>query len=572
MNHSFEGLGLGPRIISTLTERGYTTPTLIQTALIPVLLEGRDAIGKAPTGTGKTAAFALPVIQRLEPGAGHVQALVLAPTRELAIQVSDTIFAYGRGLGVRVLPIFGGQAYGRQISRLRSGVDVVVGTPGRLLDLCSQEALDLSKVTTVVLDEADEMLSMGFIEDIQAILDLTPTERQTVLMSATMPAPIRVLAKKYLRDAVSCSVDVDREAPVVRQRAYIVNQMEKVAALSRIFETEEVSSALIFAKTRAGTEELAAMLVERSIPAEALHGNLSQDQRMRIVQRFRDGGIKVLVGTDVAARGLDIDDITHVVNVDLPADPEVYVHRIGRTGRAGKGGEAITLFAPNETGKLRRVEGFTGVKMDRPELPTVEEIETLRSGRVIERVNTWIRRGRCHTERALVERMIEEGGDAIQIAAAALRMARTSEYDHPIEPITPVGDRRPRKAEPRRDDFPARDHSDSAPRNRGSDPGTRERGPRPERKPVSQPSEEGFERQPGMVRFALSAGRESGIKVNNVVSTLARHGGIAPDAIGRIWIDERRTIVAVRESEAARLLNKSGQLRFGPQRIEVELV
>jgi ATP-dependent RNA helicase DeaD len=570
MTLSFEGLGLEPRLLATLTERGYETPTPIQAALIPVLLEGRDAIGKAPTGTGKTAAFALPAIQRLQEGVSHVQTLVLAPTRELAIQVADTMYEYGKAMGVRVLPVFGGQPYGRQISRLRSGVHVVVGTPGRLLDLCEKGALDLSQVSSVVLDEADEMLSMGFVEDIETLLDQTPKERQTILMSATMPSRIRSLAKKYLRDAESCSVDADREAPTVRQRAYLVNRRDKVAALSRLFETEEMTSVLIFAKTRLGTEDLAAALVERSIPAEALHGNMGQDARTRIVRKFRDGKLRVLVGTDVAARGLDIDDISHVVNFELPPDPEVYVHRIGRTGRAGRGGDAITLFAHNETGKLRRVERFTRQKMERPPLPTVQELEARRSAKVVEQVNVWVRRGRCNAERALVEKMIEDGGDPLEIAAAAMRLARTTEYAAPVESISEVGERRG-----------ARARDSAGPRNGPSRNGTsrdgrglapRGAGPRREHSKAPRSKAQGFERRSGMIKLALSAGKASGIQVNNVVSTIARHGGIPADAIGRIWIDDSRTVVDVHESEVPRLLGKSGELRFGSARLDVDLV
>ena len=296
---SFEGLGLESRLVATLEARGYTSPTPIQEALIPVLLSGRDAIGKAPTGTGKTAAFSLPVLQRITLGGRQPQALVLAPTRELAQQVCDTMLAYGSELGARVIPVYGGESYRPQTRALKAGVDVVVGTPGRLLDLAKSGTLDLSGITTVILDEADEMLSMGFIEDIETLLDQTPAERQTVLMSATMPSPIRKLARRYLKDAVSCSVEADTEAKALRQRAYLVNHSDKVAAFTRLYESEDVKCALIFAKTRAGTDDLAAALSSRGIPAESLHGDMSQDARTRVVQRLRDGEIKVLVGTDV---------------------------------------------------------------------------------------------------------------------------------------------------------------------------------------------------------------------------------------------------------------------------------
>ncbi|MFT5142660.1 MAG: ATP-dependent RNA helicase DeaD [Rhodothermales bacterium] len=659
MNHSFEGLGLEPRIVATLEARGYTQPTPIQAALIPVLLEGKDAIGKAPTGTGKTAAFSLPIIQRLEAKDNHVQVLVLAPTRELAIQVAETMSDYGKSSGIKVLAIYGGQAYGLQTSKLRRGVDVVVGTPGRLLDLCEKRALNLSQVSTVILDEADEMLSMGFIEDIENLLDQTPAERQTVLMSATMPSRIRNLAKRYLRDAVACSIDADKKAPLVRQRAYLVNRFDKVAAISRIFEVEEVQSCLIFAKTQLGTEDLATQLIKRGIDAKPLHGGMSQDVRTRIIKSFKSGALKVLVGTDVAARGLDIDDVSHVINYELPADPEVYVHRIGRTGRAGRSGEAITIVAPNEIGRIRGVERFTGVQMDRPELPTEEEIETLRSVKITEKMGAWIERGRCHAERAIIQEMVDEGGDALEIAAAALRMARRAEYERPIEKISTVERRRPVRSESRNGNYASRSSSDSRssdsrssgdrsydksssssrPTSRTSDarPAGRTSDVRPagrtsdarsaggrssDARPASGDYSKGRpagsstpargshdgrtganidgrskapemgaarekrmaarggadhvsvkrpERAGAMVKLALSVGKESGIRVNNVVSTLARHGGIESDSIGRVQIDDGKTFVDVRESDAKQLLGKSGELRFGPQRLDVNL-
>ena len=620
MNHSFEGLGLESRLVATLSARGYTSPTPIQAALIPTLIEGRDAVGKAPTGTGKTAAFSLPVIHRLQAGKNHIQVLVLAPTRELAIQVADTMFAYGKSEGVSVLPIYGGQAYGRQISRLRKGVDIVVGTPGRLMDLAEKGALDLSKVSTVILDEADEMLSMGFVDDIETILDLTPSDRQTVLMSATMPSRIRKLAKKYLKDAVSCEVEAHEDAKEIRERAYLVNRHEKIAAITRLFETEEVTSALIFAKTQLGTEDWASQLVERSIPAKALHGGMSQDVRTRIINQFRKGTIQVLVGTDVAARGLDIDDISHVFNVDLPLDPEVYVHRIGRTGRAGRSGEAISILAPNEIGKLKRIERHTGKDVERSHLPTEEEIETRRSERVLETVNTWLSRGRCQAERELVQKLVDDGGDAIEIAAAAIRMARKAEYSRPVEKISDLDRRRPARSEggyrgresggyksggykgregggyKGRDGGgykgresgggykPRETGGGYKPRETGGGYKPRETGGYKAREGASyqgdsasgagetpRPKRKRTDRTGPMVKLAIPIGKDSGVRVNNIVSTIARHGGVPAEAIGRVEIADARTTIDIRESEAKRILGKSGELRFGPKRLEVEL-
>ncbi len=353
MTTEFSLLNLRPQLVQAVVELGYTEPTPIQSGVIPVMLAGHDVIGQAQTGTGKTAAFALPLLHNLNSEQTQVQALVLTPTRELALQVAEAIQGYGRLQGVRVLAIYGGQQYGRQIGQLKRGVDVVVGTPGRLLDLIQQKKLDLSQIKTVVLDEADEMLSMGFIEDIEAILEQTPAQRQTALFSATLPPEIRRLADRYLREPQNITIQRPQlTVATITQRYYLVNETDKLAALTRLFEVEPVTSALIFARTRAGTGELANELSVRGFPAEALNGDLSQDAREQVLNRFRNNQIKVLVATDVAARGLDIDDISHVFNFDLPLDSEIYVHRVGRTGRAGKTGVAITLLTPSERWRL----------------------------------------------------------------------------------------------------------------------------------------------------------------------------------------------------------------------------
>ena len=349
MTSGFTELNLHPLLVQAVEALGFTTPTPIQSALIPAILAGEDVLGQAQTGTGKTAAFALPILHQLEPGQGAVQSLVLVPTRELALQVAKAMHEYGIQRGVRVLAVYGGEPYGRQISRLQKGVDVVVGTPGRLLDLIERKSLDLSMVTTVVLDEADEMLSMGFIEDIESILKETPSTRQTALLSATLSPEIRRLADRYMRNPRSIATEREHvTVAAIEQRHYLVHESDKLAAITRLFEVEPITSALIFVRTRASAGELAAELSTRGFAAEPLSGELEQDQRERVLNRFRRSELKVLVATDVAARGLDIDHISHVFNFDLPEDPEIYVHRIGRTGRAGKSGIAISLVAPRE--------------------------------------------------------------------------------------------------------------------------------------------------------------------------------------------------------------------------------
>ncbi|HEY9515657.1 MAG TPA: DEAD/DEAH box helicase, partial [Gemmatimonadaceae bacterium] len=345
----FSALGLDSRLLAELSVLGYEEPTPIQRQAIPHLLAGRDLLGQAATGTGKTAAFALPILQRLVVDKGDSRgaaALILVPTRELAMQVAQAVHRYGKCVDVRVLPIYGGQAIGQQLRALKRGVDVVIATPGRALDHIHRGTLDLSHVRMMVLDEADEMLDMGFAEEIEAILSELPVERQTALFSATIPPRITAIAERHLHDPVR--VRISREPPEagsvprVRQVAYVVPRVFKAAALGRVLDVESPTRAIVFCRTRNEVDELTETLGARGYAAEALHGGMAQEQRDRVMRRFRDGTAEFLVATDVAARGLDIDDVTHVVNYDVPSEPDAYIHRIGRTGRAGRGGVAIT--------------------------------------------------------------------------------------------------------------------------------------------------------------------------------------------------------------------------------------
>jgi len=539
-------LALQPPMVHTVTGLGYTTPTPIQDAVIPVMLDGRDVIGQAQTGTGKTAAFALPILQRLVPKSGQVQALVLAPTRELAIQVAKAFRTYGRHLKLSVLAIYGGQPYGPQIDRLQQGVDVVVGTPGRILDLIQRKDLDLSGVRTVVLDEADEMLSMGFIEDIESILDETPSSRQTTLFSATMPLPIRRLADRYLRTPETLAISAKQPATdTIEQRYYLVYEEDKLAALTRLFETDEITSALIFTRTRVGTGELANELSLRGFPTEALSGHLSQTAREHVLNRFRRHQIKVLVATDVAARGLDIDGISHVFNYDPPQDPETYVHRIGRTGRAGKTGIAISLIAPKESWYVRRLEAFTKQRIEQAKLPTAEEIQAQREAELLERMMVWLRRGRYRRESEMVAELGEAGFDLAAIAAAALKVARAEERQRPIAPVREVRQREPEQRRPRDGD-----------RRRDTRRG------RPERLEASH--------EAGMVRLTLSAGKVHGVRPNDIVGTIAHHANIPGHTIGAIRIRENHTFVDVPEALVAQVLAKAGQYQIRRRSITVE--
>ncbi len=552
MTEEFITLNLRPELTQAVSELGYREPTPIQSAIIPLMLGGADVIGQAQTGTGKTAAFALPILNNLNPGQKHVQALVLCPTRELALQVSQAFSDYAQFFDVRILAVYGGQPYGPQITRLNKGVDVVVGTPGRILDLLERNCLNLSRIQTVILDEADEMLSMGFIEDIETILAGTPAKRQTALFSATLPAPIRRLADRYMHNPQPVTIQREQvTVAAIQQRCYIVNGRDKLAALTRIFEMEEISSALIFVRTRAGTGELSNALTARGFASEALNGDLNQDARERALGRFRNSQVKVLVATDVAARGLDIEDISHVFNYDLPDDPELYVHRIGRTGRAGKTGIAISLVTPGEKRLLRQVEAFTRQSIKRADLPTEDDILVQREERLMNLVKAWLQRGRCKRERELVESLVSAGHDPLEIAAVTLKMARGEEKQRSIAPINIVADQRSER--------PSRERSGRAQSRGSSRPGGRFEAPG------------NHSHESGMVRLSLNMGKKHGIRPNDIVGTIAFHADIPGSAIGKIFIQEKHSLVDVPEKLAGQVLAKTGNYRIRQQPVNVKL-
>lgn len=543
MTPKFNQLNLHPQLVQTVADLGYEVPTPIQTAIIPVMLTGQDVIGQAQTGTGKTAAFSLPILHNLTIGSGPVQSLVLTPTRELALQVAEAMVQYGRSFGVQVLAVYGGQPYSRQIGRLKKGVDIVVGTPGRLLDLIRQKALDLSQVSSVVLDEADEMLSMGFIEDIQAILNETPSTRQTALFSATLPPEIRRLAESYMYKPQSFTIGPKQlTVATLEQRYYLVNDGDRLAALTRLFEVEPISRGLIFARTRLGTGELANELTGRGFPAEALHGDMSQEAREQVLSRFRHNQIKVLVATDVAARGLDIDDISHVFNYDLPQDPEIYVHRVGRTGRAGKSGVAISLLSPKQQWYFGKIEAYSKQKITRCTLPTIEDILAYREAQLLEQMTVWLQRGRCRREQELVAALSAQGHDVAEIAAVALKLVRAEEKQRPIAPITEVQEIRPQK--------------------------NRHSGKRDNRS--NGRTQTNYSHEKGMVRLTLNLGKANGLRPNDVVGTLAYQANIPGRAIGKIQIQAQQTLVDVPEQFVGQVLAKTGSYRLGKQPITVE--
>jgi ATP-dependent RNA helicase DeaD len=543
MTNEFATLNLRPELVQTVAELGYTQPTPVQTQLIPLMLAGHDVLAQSQTGTGKTAAFALPILQTLVPGQRHVQALIVTPTRELAMQVADAIYGYGNQLDARVMAVYGGQAYSRPKRRLERGVDILVGTPGRLLDLIRQNVLKLDAVRTVVLDEADEMLSMGFIEDIETILQETPAKRQTALFSATLPKAIRKLADRYLDTPKSITIEHQQlTVETIDQRYYLVNHKDKLAALTRIFEVEEITSALIFTRTRAASSELANLLTLRGFPAEALNGDLAQDARIRVLKRFRENHIQVLVATDVAARGLDIDDISHVFNYDLPDAIDPFVHRVGRTGRAGKSGVAISLVTPGERRHLSRIESHTKQKIRRAMLPTEKDILDYREALLLKKVTMWLERDRSKRELEIVEELVGEGYDPVKVAAAALKMARSEEKQRPIAQISEkrinAGKRTFRKDK----------RKSLKKQNAGKDSGR------------GRDSHE-----VGMVRLNMRRGRKHGIRPNDVVGTISAHSKIPGYTIGKILIRDQFTLVDIPEKFVDQVLAKTGDYSFRDQ-------
>ena len=423
----FDALGLSPDVMRAVNDLGFEEPSPVQEQAIPVLLAGRDLVAQAMTGTGKTAAFGIPFAERLDPDGQYVQGIVMAPTRELAVQVAEQVYRLGRHRGLRVVPIYGGQPIGRQIYALRAGAQIVVATPGRLLDHLRRGTVSLDRVRMVVLDEADEMLNMGFIEDIELVLDQLPAERQTALFSATMPDPIRRLAERYLRDPATVALSRPRgvTVPTIEQRYYEVPGRLKFEALVRVLDVAQPQLAFIFCATKRGVDEVAEGLRARGYRAEALHGDMGQPLRDRTIRAVRDGQAELLVATDVAARGLDVEHVSHVINYDLPQDPEYYVHRIGRTGRAGRSGVAISFVAPWDMREFRLIERIVGARITRAEIPTAAEVAEREREMLAERVLTVLRSGDWGRYREIVEELAADH-DPVEVGAAAIALAEQS--------------------------------------------------------------------------------------------------------------------------------------------------
>jgi ATP-dependent RNA helicase DeaD len=531
---SFADLALRPELLHALSELGYEEPTPIQREAIPPVLDGRDLLGQAATGTGKTAAFALPILQRMTSNGGHKapKALVLVPTRELAMQVSEAIHRYSHDLGTRVLPIYGGQPIGRQLRELDRGVDVVVATPGRALDHITRRTLRLDELEMVVLDEADEMLDMGFAEDIDAILQDAPEDRQTLLFSATMPPRIEGIARQHLHNPVRISIarapTAPGETPRVRQSSYMVARAHKPAALGRILDLEAPGAAIVFCRTREEVDDLTETLNGRGYRAEALHGGMGQEQRDRVMGRLRGGTADLLVATDVAARGLDIEQLTHVINYSVPSAPESYVHRIGRVGRAGREGVAITLAEPREHRMLQTIERATKRRIPLEKVPTIADLRARRLELTRAALEESILDDDLDRFRVVVETLADQY-DVVEVALAAVKLAHEAggaAVDE--EEIPEVSPRSDREGRGRRDG--------------GGRDGGRYGGGRDERR--------GRAPTGGMTRLFVSAGRSAGIRPQDLVGAIAGESRLSGRDIGSIEIADRFSLVEVPESAA----------------------
>jgi ATP-dependent RNA helicase DeaD len=536
----FADLGLSEQTVSTLTRLGYETPTPIQAQAIPTLLSGRDVVGLAETGTGKTAAFALPMLERVDPTSPVVQALVLAPTRELALQVSEAIGSYAQSKpGVRVLPVYGGQGYNVQLSGLRRGAHVVVGTPGRVIDHLDRGSLDLSALEVMVLDEADEMLNMGFAEDVERILASTPEYKQVALFSATMPKQIRSMAKRHLHDPADISTPkATTSTTSVRQRWIQVSQHHKVDALTRLLEVETGDGMIVFVRTKSSTEELAERLRARGHNAAPLNGDLVQAQRERTVGQLKSGAIDIIVATDVAARGLDVDRITHVVNYDIPHDTEAYVHRIGRTGRAGRTGDAIVFVTPRERRMLQAIEKVSGRSVEQMSVPTAEQVNESRTSRFSQTITDSLGSPQFHSFRALVEQYASTHDVAMADVAAALAVMSQDDKEFFLRPDPPRSERAER---PDRPDRPPRE--------------------RPERP----------EPRDGRVVYRLAVGKRHKIGPSSVVGALANEGGLKRSDFGRITIGQDHTLVELPADLPAAVFEALARTRISGRLIDIRL-
>ncbi|MDQ1580199.1 MAG: ATP-dependent helicase DeaD [Microbacteriaceae bacterium] len=565
---TFSELGLDGAVLKALKDVGYETPSAIQAATIPLLLAGRDVVGLAQTGTGKTAAFALPILSRLDVSQKSPQALVLAPTRELALQVCEAFEKYAAHVrGVHVLPVYGGQGYGVQLSALRRGVHIVVGTPGRIMDHLEKGTLDLSELKYLVLDEADEMLKMGFAEDVETILAETPDDKQVALFSATMPAQIRRISKKYLHDPEEITVkNKTTTSANTTQRYLMVSYPQKVDALTRILEVENFEGMIVFVRTKNETETLAEKLRARGYSAMAINGDVAQVQRERTVEQLKSGKLDILVATDVAARGLDVERISHVVNYDIPIDTESYVHRIGRTGRAGRSGAAISFVTPRERRLLDAIEKATRQPLTQMQLPTVEDVNVTRLARFDDAITEALGQAdRVALFRDIVGHYVDHHDVPEADVAAALAIVAQGETPLLLSPEDARAQRYEREESSRGDrsaraDRPAR--FDRSGRDDRGGPGERPgRTERPERR--ARPNDK------SMASYRIEVGKRQKVEPRQIVGALANEGGLSREDFGAIQILPAFSLVELPADLSSDVLAKLENTRISGKLIEL---
>ncbi len=530
----FRDLGLSEAMINCLHKKGFEEPTPIQAKTIPFLLENKkDLIGKAQTGTGKTAAFGIPIIENIVPDSKKIQAIILAPTRELAIQVAEELSSLAEEHKTRILAVYGGQPIERQIERLKRGVDIVVGTPGRILDHLDRKTLDISKVSYIVLDEADEMLNMGFIEDIESILKAAPKSRRTVLFSATMPGHIERLAKQYMNDYEVIAAATDQITRDNIQQIYFeVAQSDKFEALFRIIDVEESFYGMVFTRTKVDADEISHKLLNRGCRAEAIHGDLSQGQREKVLQKFRGKKITVLVATDVAARGIDVDNLTHVINYSLPQDPESYVHRIGRTGRAGKSGIAVTLITPSEYRKLVAIQRVANATITKQKVPNVADVIDSKKQRIKTSLAAIIAAGKFSDLEVIAEDILRESADPKVAIAALLKLAFKDELNEKnYSEINDIGAYKKNK------DFHYDDRGMSG------------------YKPIGNQDKRSYVDRKGTARLFIAKGRNDHMDPRKLVDFIQRETGVDQRHIDDVKIFEGFSFFAVPFEDAEKVLH-----------------
>jgi ATP-dependent RNA helicase DeaD len=557
----FTELGLSPELLKAVAQMGFEETTQIQSQAIPALLAGADVVGQSQTGSGKTAAFALPAIQLVDVRIRAPQVLILCPTRELAVQVAEEVAKLAAfKKGVREIPIYGGQSYDRQLRGLRDGAQIIIGTPGRVMDHLDRRTLKMDQVRLVILDEADRMLDMGFLDDIRTVLKQAPTERQTVFFSATVPRPIQELIKTFTRNPVNVTIETQAlTMPAIEQVYYEVDRRSKLDVLCRLIDLQDIKFGIIFCATKMMVDELTEHLIARGYAADKMHGDMTQAMRERVIAKFRKRGLEFLVATDVAARGLDVDDVEVVFNYDLPHDGDDYIHRIGRTGRAGRSGRAITFVSGREIYKMQSIIRFTKSKIRRERIPSEEEVEAKRANTFYDSLRKTLEEGKYERQDAIIGRLLDQGYVATDIASALIHLFSEGEE----KPAVPVREERP--APFRRDEF-SQPSARPEYRDRGDRPEPRDRPERRAHSPgtgLKADRESGAtSHESGMVRLTLGVGRDHGVQPGDVLGVIVGITKLPKEIVGVIRLQPKQAFVDVAEEHADQIVKKLSGIEF----------